>query len=114
MSFVQDEARIRRKYRCVIPVLRDPPDGDVGQEQVMVDHDDVGLRRLPPGGEQETLLEKLALDPLAEVWLRGHFVPYLFPRLDRQVAQRAVLRLPCPLDQFRQALLLFTRKQGRV
>ena len=114
MAFVEDEPRVRRQHRGVVPVLRDAPDGNVRKQQVMVHHDDVGLRRLAPRREQETLVEEVALEPQAEIRFRRNFVPQLLSGLHRQVAQRPVSRLPRPLDQLGQPVLGLAREQRGV
>src|SRR5688572_25838940 len=83
-------------------------------EKKKIDDDHVGLRRLPPCRKKETLVEALALEPLAQVRLRRHLVPDLVTGLHGQVAQRAAFRRTCPLDQVCEFLLAFTRKQCGV
>ena len=114
MPFVEDDARVRREHGGVIPVLRDTANRNVRQQQVMVHHDHVGLRRLSSRGEHEALVEELALDALAQVRLGGDLVPDFLTRLDGQVAQRTVFGLPRPLDQLDEPFLVSVREQRRM
>src|SRR5689334_19617843 len=97
MPFVDDEALVRRKYRGLAPVPRHASHGEVGQEQMMVDDDDVCLRRLTACLEEKALREHRTCGALTEIRLRGDFVPQLGARRGSHVAQRAVFRSlgPC-------------------
>ena len=57
---------------------------------MMVDYDDVRLRRATPSLKQETAVEVRALEAGAQVRLRRHRVPHVAARLVRQVGERAV------------------------
>ena len=68
-SFVDHEARVRREHRGFAPVARCAAYGQIRQQQMMIDDDDVGLCRLSPGFEQEAIGERRTLRTLAKVRL---------------------------------------------
>ena len=92
VALVDHEARVRGQHRGVAPVARRAPHREVGQQQMVIDDDDVGLRRFLARLEQKALLVHRAARALAEVRLGRDFVPDLGARRDRQIAQRSVVR----------------------
>ena len=57
MSLVQDQALIWWQHRCVLPVVRCLAHGQIGCEQVMVHHHDVGFRGAPASPKQKAAIE---------------------------------------------------------
>ena len=106
VRLVKDESLVRRQDRGLFPVVRCLPHRQVGREQVMIDDDDIGLRRTPTGLEHEAAIEVRATEAGAEVGLRGDFVPHLARRLDGQVGERAVARMRRPRGDVQQLLEL--------
>ena len=103
MSLVQDQSLVRRQHRRVLPVVRGLPDRQVGRQQVVVHHHDVGLRRTAAGPKQKAAIELGALEPGTEIRLGAHLVPHLRARADRQIAQGAVGGVTGPLRDARSA-----------
>ena len=112
VRLVEDQPLVGRQDCGLLPIVRGLPHGEVGGQQVMVDHHDVRLRRPAPRLEQEALIEERALHPGAEVGLGGHFVPDLAGRLDGQVAERAVRRARRPLGERHQFVLPLRLQQA--
>ena len=77
MRLVEHQPLVGRQHRRLLPVVLGLPHREVGGEQVMVHHHDVGLRRPPAGAEEEAAVEVRALEPGAEVRLGAHLVPDL-------------------------------------
>src|SRR5690348_14386251 len=92
VALVHDEPGVRGEHRRFLPVVRRAPYGDVGHEKMMIDDDDIGLRRLATRLVEKALLVQWALEPPAQIGLRRDLVPELRPRRRRQIAQRAVAR----------------------
>src|SRR5690348_6811672 len=113
MSFVDNEPRIRGQDSRLTPIPRNAAHRDVGQQQVMIDHDDVGLRGLTPRLEQEAFAVERALRSLTEVGLRRDFIPQLGAWRRGEVAQRSVGRALRPRLN-RVELLLYAVLEQRV
>src|SRR5690606_6896873 len=115
VRLVQDQAPVSREDsgRVVIPLCL--PDPDVGEEQVVVHHQNVRGGRFAARSLIETLLEMRAAGAQADVRLGGNLVPHLSRWPERQVGQRAVLRLLQPLHDRLQLLLPIVGEQrGRA
>ena len=63
VRLVEHEPLVRRQHRRLFPVVLGLADREVGGEQVVVHHHDVGLRRPAAGPEQEAAVEVAALEP---------------------------------------------------
>src|SRR5689334_7503590 len=57
---------------------------------MVIDDDDVRLRRLASSLEEEALVEDLALEALTDIGLRRDLVPNLWARRRRQITQRSI------------------------
>ena len=77
MGLVQHQPLVGRQDRGVFPIVLRPPDREVGREEVMVHHHDVGLGRAAPRPEEEAAVEVGTLEPGAQVGLGAHLVPHL-------------------------------------
>ena len=98
MAFIDDQSRVCRQHRCLFPIVRGAPHGDVGHEKVVIDDDHVCLCRLATCLVQEALVVQRTFEAHAQVGLRGHLIPQLWTRRRRQIAERAVGRALGPLD----------------
>src|SRR5205823_2740464 len=74
---------------------------DVGEQQMVVDDDDVRVGRDAPRPEDEAFLKMLALEALAQIGLGGNFVPDLAAWLRGEIGERAVLGLRGPAGELR-------------
>ena len=57
VRLVEDESLVGRQHGRLLPVVLRLAHREVGGEQVVVHHHDVGLRRPAPGPEQEAAVE---------------------------------------------------------
>ena len=57
MRLVEDQPPVRRQHRRLLPVVLRLAHREVGGEQVMIHHDDVGLGRAAPRPEEEAAVE---------------------------------------------------------
>ena len=99
MRFVEHQAAIGRQHGGLEPVVGRDPHREIGREQVVVHHDDVGLGGAAPRLEQEAALEVGTLEPRAQVRLRRDGVPYLRRRLVGQVREAAIAGARRPRGQ---------------
>ena len=99
MSLVEHEARVRRQHRRIVPLLGGSAYGQIRQEQMVIDDDHIGLRRLPPGGEEKALVEVRTLQPKTQIGLRRHFIPDVGLGRRGEVAQTPVTRARRPFGE---------------
>ena len=119
MGLVDDQPLVGGKHRRLIPVVGGLPHGEVGGQQMVIDHHDVGLRRPASRLEHEAAIEVRAPDAGAEVGLGRDLVPDLARRRGRQVRERAVAGVGRPgrdVEQFLQLVGLQQRllRAGRA
>src|SRR5690606_6694700 len=86
--------------------------GEVAEEEVMVDDEDVGHRRVTPCALVEARLEMRALGAQTDVGLAGNLVPHLGRRLEREILQRALAGALEPLQDCAQLRLLCGIEEG--
>ena len=75
MRFVKDYRRGFRQNPCVGRTLSLQLDGEVGEEQMMIDDNNVALRSAPAHFSDEAPLPLAALPPSASIGARIQFVP---------------------------------------
>ena len=102
VPLVDDEPPIRGQHGRVVPVLRDPTHGQIGEQEVMVDDDDVRFRRCATSLEDKALVEMRALHARAQIALGRNFIPHFRARRRRQVGERSIRRSVRPCPQGRQ------------
>ena len=75
VRLVQDEALVGREHRRLGVVLRGPPHRQVGEEEMVVHHQELGGGRPAAGALVEALLEVGAAGPQADVGVAPHLLP---------------------------------------
>ena len=91
VGLVEDHHVVLRQDAHVLP-----PQRQVGEEQGVVDHQDLGVLHPPPGLVVEALGVHRALAAHAVAVVAGHFVPHGRQGAEIEVRQRAVGRLLGP------------------
>src|SRR5687768_13426127 len=90
MTFVDDQARVRRNDCRVLPVSRDTSYRDIRHQQVMIRDDYLRLRSLSSRTEKKARLEVRTGRANAEVGLCRDLVPHLRGGRVRKIAERSV------------------------
>ena len=85
--------------------------GQIGEQQMVVHHQQVGRGRLAPGLVEETAAVVIALDSGAGIALAGYFFPQGGRDIERQIGPAAVRGLAGPLGQCGEIGPLFLQKQ---
>ncbi len=92
VGFVQHQAAVGRQDRRLLPIVRRDPHRQVGGEQVVIHHHDVGFGGSASRRENEAAIEVRALEPRAQIRLRRDRIPHVARRLFDEVRQTAVRR----------------------
>ncbi|PYP71813.1 MAG: hypothetical protein DMD41_11105 [Gemmatimonadetes bacterium] len=96
MRFVQDQPAVGRQHGRLEPVVGGEAHGEVGGEQVVIHHDDVGLGGAAARLEDEAALKVRAGEPRAQVRLGGDRVPHVGRGLVGEIGETAVGGAPGP------------------
>ena len=96
VRLVQHQAAVRGQDGRFLPVVGYHAHREIGREQMVVHHHHIGFGRPPAGLEHEAAVEVRALEPRAQIRLRGDRVPHLATRLIGEIGERSVARARGP------------------
>src|SRR5438105_1184694 len=90
VGLVEHQAPIGREHRSFLPVVGRDAHGEIGSQQMMVYHHDIGFGSSAPRCKHEALIEVGTFEPRAQIRFGGHRVPYFARRFLYEVGEAAV------------------------